>query len=284
MKRRALLLAAAAVAAILTGPAAASAPAEQRQTLVLVRTTDGPASYNLVVDSALSDASPRGFNGTISGRVEKGRLVRAASLGATAFYWDHGVTARANGQTLRVCDAAGGCIVNRTLAYQVQSTARDAGGPDVDNRLYVVIEGPATIRFKGDGWKLVRTPLTYRYVEAAKAQASGVFTGLHSAQTFESATLPGGRRGSVAAGAPPCSFSTPGVGPSTVPRGAGTITLTGGPKPESLTCPENVGRPFVTSVAQKETSWLLEGPVVGDSTGVNVPLFVLDVPAEPLAR
>ena len=51
--------------------------------------------------------------------------------------------------------------------------------------------------------------------------------------------------------------------------------------PLSITCPKNVGRPHFTGLAQRPTRWDLKGPVVGDATLVNIPLFVVDVPTKP---
>lgn len=263
-------------------PTEAAVPTAQKQTLMLVRTTSGPASFTLIVEAALSDQNRRAFNGVVSARVESGRVVRASSLGGQAFYWDYGVRAKTPTQTVEVCQPLGGCIVNRTLAYNSITSSRDRGGPDLDNRLYVVIEGPADVKFKASGWELRRVPLTYRYVEAADAQATGVFTGSDIVEVFDAASLTGGATGSIATGTPPCSSATTGpVGVGVVPRGVGTATLTGGPTPLSVTCPENVGRPHLTGVASGRTRWDFRGPVVGDAAGVNVPLFVLDVPREP---
>lgn len=139
----------------------------------------------------------------------------------------------------------------------------------------------AKVAFHGDGWVLRRLPLTYRYVGASDADAEGVFTGVNSMELFSSASARGGRRGSIATAEPPCSFSTAGVAAEPVPRGVGTATLTGGGQSASLTCPQNIGVPFITEVATGRTDWQFTGPVAGDAIGVNVPLFVLDLPARP---
>lgn len=275
----AIATAMAAVASAL--PTGAAEPALTKQTLMLVRTTSGPASFTLMSEAALSDRNRHAFNAVISARVEEGRVVRASSLGASTFYWDYGVKVRTPGQTVEVCQPLGGCIVHRTLVYNSSTFSQDEGGPEVDNRLYVVIEGPARVSFQGKGWQLQRVPLNYRYVEAADARATGVFTGSTVVELFESASLDGGARGSIATGAPPCSFSSGAAGVGVVPRGAGTATLTGGSSPLSVTCPENIGRPYLTGVTHKRARWDLRGPVVGDATGVNVPLFVLDIPPRP---
>jgi hypothetical protein len=274
-KRRAFwLLTAAVLAGVLSAPAAAAPAPPNARTLILERTTSGPASFSLIVDAQLSDDAREGFIGTVSARVEAGRVVDAVSLGAHAFYWDYGVRADTGEQVVEVCQPTGGCIVNRTLAYQGWTQSSDDGGDDVHNRLYVVIEGPGTIRFTGDGWTLHHRPMTYRWVGSADAEGSGVLTGSTGVHRFESASLRGGPRGSIATGAPPCSRSGSGL----VARGAGTATLTGGAEPQSVTCPTSAARPYLTALAAGGTDWSLTGPVIGDNTQANVPLFVLDLP------
>jgi hypothetical protein len=267
---------------VASGPTGASASAVARvQTLVLVRTTTGPAWYHLGIEAALSPAAPHALDAAVTARVDGGRLRRAGSLGAFAFAYDGDVTVKAASTTVRLCQPLGGCVVNRVLAYSTAVESRDSGGPGVDNRLYVVEEGPARVTFRGKGWALRRVPLSYRWVGSDAADATGVFTGANSVEAFEHAALRGGRYGSIATGAPPCSTATAGVGAAPVPRGVGTATLTGGQHTQSLTCPENIGAPYLTGVAQRATQWSLDGPVVGDSTQLNVPLFVLDLPARP---
>lgn len=274
---RTWLLAATVLAGVIVGPAEAAPTAPQLRTMVLERTTAGPASFTFVVDAQLSDQDPQGFIGLVSARVDRGRVVEAAAVAAHAFYWDHGVRADAGDQVVEVCQPVGGCIVNRTLAYQTHTESADEGGTSVHNRLYVVVEGPGEVRFSGRGWVLRTRALDHRWLASRDAEVSGVLTGTTGVQHFESASLPGGVGGSIAVGAPPCSQAGSGL----TPRGVGTATLRGGTHEPSLTCPANAGRPYVTATAPAEADWRLTGPVVGESTMANVPLLVLDLPARP---
>lgn len=258
------------------GRSTAGTPSPDSETFVLVRTTDGPASYRLVIDAALSDEEPVGFYAAVAARVEGDRVVRAAAAGTGAFYWDYGAKANAAGQRMELCEPVGGCIVNRTLAWNVLLDSADDGGNAANNRLYVALEGPVRISFESEGWELRELDLQYRYVESSQAESSGVFTNRSSLHLFEGATLPGGGEGSVAVGAPPCSIERTDL----VPRGVGRAILTGGQSETSLTCPQNIGRPFMTALAGEATTWRMTGPVLGDSSFVNVPLFVLDLPDE----
>lgn len=247
------------------------------QTLELVRTTTGPASFRLTVQGSPDSAHPHGFDGTFSARLDHGRLTRVESLGATTFDYDSAPEIRGAGQRIQVCQPLGGCIINRTLAYGIGVSSSDKGGADLDNRLYIVEEGPAVIAFKGNGWVMRRVAMNYRYITANAADADGAFTGATSAEMFRAAATTGGRSGSIATGTPPCSIAAADAGASP-PRGVGTATLTGGISTTSLTCPNNVGQPFLTGLAHRATTWRLNGPVIGDNTGMNVPLFVLDLP------
>ncbi len=206
-----------------------------------------------------------------------GRVVEAASWGASAYDFDTGVQVRSQGQTQRVCLPGAVCLVSGTGGYAVASVSSDRGEPDAFNRLYVVTEGPSSVHFSGHGWILQPRPLTFRYATASSSSSNGLFTGLESLEEQDSTAARGGRSGSIAAATPPCSTSGLGY----LPRGIGTATLTGGQHSASLTCPANVGVPFMTQLARSETLWHLTGPVVGDASGFNVPLFVLDLPLKP---
>jgi hypothetical protein len=97
--------------------------------------------------------------------------------------------------------------------------------------------------------------------------------GASGVERFESASLPGGRHGSLAVGLPPCSIAASGL----VFRGVGTVTLDGGVRPESFTCPTSDVLP--ASYAARATTWRLHGNVTGESTGMDTRLFVVDLPA-----
>jgi hypothetical protein len=280
MRHQAIAITAALLTAVPAWAADAAGGRAQpaAQTIVLIRTTHGPAWFHLGIQASLSPQAPHAFDGTFTAQVVNGRVRRAASLGAISFDYDADVSVRAQQHSVHVCRPAGSCIVNRVLAYSSAVDSSDKGGSDVDNRLYVVEEGPATVTFSGHGWMMRRLPMSYRWVRDEDADASGAFTGVNSVELFQHAGLAGGRHGSLASGAPPCSASTAGVAAEPVPRGAGTATLSGGRQVQSLTCPNSVGRPYLTGIADRTTSWSLDGPVVGDATELNVPLFVLDLP------
>lgn len=259
---------------LIAPPGAASTP--ERQTLVLVRTTSGPASYSLLIEGSTSPAQPDGMQVQIAARLDsRGRVQQAASLGAQTFHYDRQPAAQASGTRVEVCEPVGGCIVHRTLGYTSGTQSKDNGGVDVFNRLFVIIEGRADISFKGQGWRLERRPLAYRYAVDQDADAAGVFTGGGAYQVFHRARLPGGKRGSIAAAQPPCSTSA--AAGAAVPRGVGTMRLDGGKQSGELTCPLNLGTAAVTRWSDTGTTWTASGPVVGDSKQSNVPLTVLDL-------
>ena len=280
MRRLAWLLVLAGTVAILAGvPASASSP--RVQTFELVRTTAAvPAWFQLRVQGSPSQSQPHAMDATIAARVVNGRVVSAASLGAYTFDYDYGVHVQAASHNVSVCQPLGGCIVNRVLAYASGVNDSDQGEADAFNRFYIVEEGPASVTFRSSGWLLRRVPLSYRYVTDMAADADGVFTGDGGYELFRSAVAPGGAFGSIAIGNPPCSTSTAGIGLSP-PRGLGTATLRGGNHPSSLTCPTNLGIPFLTDYVGSRTHWSLTGPVIGDSSLAHVPLFVLDLPRAP---
>jgi hypothetical protein len=61
-----------------------------------------------------------------------------------------------------------------------------------------------------------------------------------------------------------------------VARGAGRVTLTGGPMPVAQTCPIDSG--YLASGTDRRTSWSLSGPVVGDVRGRMARLLIVDLP------
>ncbi|MEX2458603.1 MAG: hypothetical protein WD770_06415, partial [Actinomycetota bacterium] len=93
--------------------------------------------------------------------------------------------------------------------------------------------------------------------------------GAYGATVFMAAEAPGGRYGSVGIGIPPCSTANVSVG-----RGVGHATLTGGTRPQELTCP-NFGE-TVTSWNPRATTWRFTGRMAGETTLVSTRLFVLD--------
>jgi hypothetical protein len=125
-------------------------------------------------------------------------------------------------------------------------------------------------------WEVRAVNRSVRAVWSSESDgAAGVWNDAAGAEVFTTATARGGRQGSVAIAAPPCS-GAPGVA---VTLGAGRATLTGGVAPVETSCPSDVLRP--SQVAPGETTWTFEGVVAGTTAEIvsepgTVRLLVVD--------
>jgi len=253
-------------------PVAVSAAPLVTTTFVLRRTSPGPTSFELQV-SVWNDT--RGsFIGHVGARVERGRVTLADALfSGSARRWED-TTVTAGGTRASTCQV-GVCHDDDVEGYHGLGTIHDdPTGKDPLTHVFVTLVGrKVQYEFHAKGWKLVRMPLTFRYLDGGETSPAFSKVGQNGVEVYEDGTLPGGRGGSIALGIPPCSTSSSGL----VPRGAGTLTLDGGVSSESITCPTE--RIFPASYAPKATTWRFHGRAAGDTTGRDTRLYVVDIPA-----
>lgn len=122
------------------------------------------------------------------------------------------------------------------------------------------------------GWRLTRAPLRVRY---ATSDTGGTATGTsffgEHVERFGTATLAGGRHGSLAVATPPCRP----LHRRWIQReGHGTATLTGGTKTQSFDCHKDLRD--LTAAADRATTWTFQGDVVGTAMGTTR-LTVIDL-------
>jgi hypothetical protein len=270
-------LAAAIIVGVSGSPGTAQAAGEtKRELLMLVRTTDGPASFELQA-SVEPGPDSGAFIGFMGARVEDGR-VRSVTPGTQL---SHGrtddPTIYGSEGPVTACRLGGPCGIGSTFAGTLFAWSSDGGGKGVSNRVYIVLEGEDVAHeLEADGWKLEEADFSYRYVDNIDSDAIGVaHTGRGVEVLFEAAAR-GGTSGSVAQAVPPCSQTIVGG----VPRGVGTLALGGGaasPEP-AATCPRDA-QPLVDH-APGATTWRAHGTVAGSSDLAYTHLFVIDVPRE----
>lgn len=271
MHRRGTALVAMAILTALAPPAGAAPPLVTK-TFVLHRTTNGPTSFQLNV--SLANDTRGSFIGAIGARVVRGRVVSATtSWAGSARRWQDS-TVNAGGAKFSTCQV-GVCHDDRIDGWHgLTSNYSDDGGDDAFTHVFVTLVGKTvTWRLTAKGWALHPMPLSFRYLDGGETSPAYAHAETKGVEVYQDGSLPGGRRGSLAVGIPPCSMATTGL----VARGAGSVTLDGGVEPESFTCPTS--RVFPASFALGPTTWRLHGFVAGESTGVDTRLFVVDLPA-----
>lgn len=155
------------------------------------------------------------------------------------------------------------CNVLQTRAYSAfwYLVPEDMPQPD---RVYLSIYArTATVKLTNSpGWRLVRTRLRTRYALSDSGGATSVRVAGEQPEHFTEATLPGGRRGSIAVGSAPCRLLH---NHGYFREGYGTATLTGGTAPADFDCQRDIDDPV--AVAEGPTTWRFAGDVVGNSMG-----------------
>lgn len=171
------------------------------------------------------------------------------------------------------CYAGSGCDVGSGPGFTsfVLTFPEDIPQPD---RLYLAVSGVSAEVWLVDspGWRLKRTSLRVRYAtsDTSGDAVGGQVAGEH-VERFQRASIPGGRRGSIAVGTPPCR---PLHRVGYFREGYGTATLSGGAKPVPFDCQRAIGD--ATAAADRATTWTLEGDVTGVATGTTR-LTVIDL-------
>jgi hypothetical protein len=265
------LVAIAAVAAA-AAPLPTAAGTMQRQAWMLVRTTTGPSSFELGIFTNYTAAG--GFIGGLFTEESNGNVLGIVGGGMTSIGPGEPTAyisgTRIDSCTLPVCPLR--TVEGQTGLGEFYS---DSGATGAINRGYFIAEGAsvsATL-YQASGWSLQAAPLGYRYVDgdsggnvSARVLDSGV-------EVFTGASIyDGSSRGSFAQADPPCSITSS----SLVARGVGTLTLTGGVRRPSETCPQ--GQDELDSWSNGPTRWQLTGPVVGDSSQRHTRLLMIERP------
>lgn len=258
MRRLVLLLAGALAASGIT-PALAG---PRLQTEVLVLSYDGPGPAALVVDGYVEARGRPGYFATASANVFDGR-VSPFSSGLVELGEPSGPvrTYGATGSHDLCADPAISCTTtpgSDRLRFTIGSTMGRSEAP-MHARIYVALVGTSlhvdTARI---GWR-VRTRT------AGVARTSGDGTGMQllggTVEALPAATLPGGRKGSIAIAVPPCDE-----------QGVGDVTLSGGADPTPHSCPTST----FADAAAKATTWSLSGTAAGASE-YRTRLLVIDL-------
>jgi hypothetical protein len=262
------LMGAAGVAAPLASATPAAAPSGV--TFALIRTAMH-ASFSLTMQIGQRHKGEVLFSGAIAGiRSENGKFTHLSGLGQSSAGAPGGgpriwVDGKSRSPCISLFDCPHGLV------------ALGVGINDSDetlyNRIYVPVRGQVSdLNFKATGWRLQRTKYAYRTVEGISSSAAEATYDPNGVEVFQSATTTGGPHGSIAVGDPPCSTATV----NGVARGAGTVTLIGGPHPSSVTCPKDTAE--LVDYTTRKTRWTLSGTVVGDTTQRQTRLLVLDLP------
>ena len=266
---------AAIVAALLATAVPGAAIAEPpltTLTFVLRRTSPGPTSFQL--SASVWNDGRGSFIGHIGAAAKNGRVTAAEALmSGSAGRWKNS-TLTAGGKHWSSCDI-GVCHDSSIDGYHgLGTTFDDKQGDDPTTHIFVVIVGlRPSYEFTGHGWKLVKLPLSFRYLDGEETSPAFVKAHVAGAELYLDGSLEGGRHGSLAMGVPPCSTAVLGL----VPRGVGTVTLDGGVDSESVTCP--IDRLLPASYATRGTTWRFHGTVAGDTLSRDTRLFVVDLPA-----
>ena len=131
------------------------------------------------------------------------------------------------------------------------------------------VRGAMSISVKSSGWRVRRLKADLlNTVDASNASTGASLGGTYVERSGEG-KAPGGSRGSFAVAVAPCDIA-----------GTGTLQLSGGSAPVSVSCPPlGAGVPLDFSTAKRKTMWHLRGTVVGVSS-FRERLVVFSLPAQ----
>lgn len=274
-------LVAAAAAALATVPGAATAvPAPVRmQVWEIVRVSAAPSKF--AVSASVGFVDSRSILAVTYLRQERSGLKVLPGASVSSHEGSTEPQLYAGGKRVS-CTAAVGIActttkgVNMSVDYYHDGGSKDPAAPT--SILVLTYGRDPQVSVAGDSkhWRVRKVSRAARVVWSSDGdQAAGAWTPYLGIEAFTGATLPGGKRGSVAIGVPPCSGS-----PVAVSSGAGSVTLAGGVKPVQASCPQDVMRP--SQLARKATTWTLTGPVAGTTADQvsepgTVRLIVIDL-------
>lgn len=277
------LLALLTVIGIASGSAASGAtapPGRASLVLELTRTTRGPSSFDLTLVLTHNARGAAGLAANVGGRQVNGRYTEVVPGFVSSVARSDNRTVSVRGQQVSACDASSNLCFNQSAALNglfVSSTSyRDTGEAGNLTTWYAVAEGAsARYDFKGRGWKVRRIKVPYRFVDGSDGQLAAHAGPVDGVEVYNRpVTLSGGRSGSLAVAAPPCSTTTVGV-----PRGLARLTLNGGREPVVAECPTATSNPNKGAWAASSTTWTLSGYAVGETSLAETRAFVLDLPA-----
>jgi hypothetical protein len=256
---------------------ATAAPGRASLVLELTRTTQGPSSFELTLVLAHNARGGEGLVASVGGHGSRGRYTAVVPGFVSSVARSDNRTASIDGRQVRVCDATSALCFNQTSVNGlfISSTSySDSGAAGNLTTWFAVAEG-ASVRyeFSGRGWQVRRIKVPYRFVDGSDDQVAvhaGVQDGV---EVFHRpVTLPGGRFGSLAVAAPPCSAVSVGI-----PRGVARLTLDGGESSVVAVCPSAASNPNKAAWAPSSTSWTLSGYAVGETSLAETRSFVLDL-------
>jgi hypothetical protein len=261
-------------------PGVSAAPPRTSLVLELTRTTTGPSQFDLTLVLTHNARGGEGFAAGVGGRQAKGRYTNVVPGFVSSVARSDNRTVSLNGQQVSACNASSELCFNQSNinGLFVSSTSyNDGGGSGAESLTtwYAVAEG-VSVRydFRGHGWIARRITVPYRFVDGADHQLAAHVGGVDGVEVFHRpVTLSGGRSGSLAVAAPPCSTATVGV-----PRGLARLTLDGGASPVVSTCPSAASNPNRGGWAAGRTSWSLSGYAIGETALAETRAFVLDLP------
>lgn len=256
----------AALAAALCVPNAQAAPLPPAPTAVWLAERVSPTAPSVTLH-AYYKWDRRGSRATYAAV----KMVNGKPRPFDGITWDSpigdGPTARHDG-TVHGCPSGSGCdvLTGPGATYLGVTFPEKSAQPD---RIYLAISGlsPEVYLDKSTrGWRLTKTTLRARYAlsDRGDTSATGANVAGEHVEKFTHASLPGGRRGSIAVGTLPCR---PLHRVGYLREGYGTAVLTGGSAPGSFDCQKNFTD--VIAVADGPTTWNLDGEVVGTATGTT---------------
>lgn len=254
-----------------------SAMGKAQMGLVLQRTTTGPSWFELTLIVGYDAKGGEGLLATMGGTVRHGRYENALPGFVSTFGYDDNRTASVRGQHRSACNLVGVCFNQTALDSVGFSSTRysDKGAAGGLNTWFGVAQGKSVqYTFRGKGWALKRLPLTYRFANGSDSQIAAHAPVLTALEVYtEPIRLAGGRFGSLATAAPPCSETS-----VSVPRGYAKLKLTGGIRDQAVLCSGEASNVEKTGWAPRQTTWELSGTAVGDAKLTETRLLVLDLP------
>lgn len=259
-------------------PAQASFREVKGATVVLERTSRGPASLKLavytLVDGAPADtARASAFTGIVGQRRGRSGFVQPFALMSVSA--DPAPSAYASGNRYGCpqfgCGALGSAGMVITTVELDDTGMADARSLD---RIYVVTTSrQPSLQYQARGWKAVIRPLTFRFVGRSEGAASlsGGLVGPADADVFVSATLRGAARGSIAAAQLPCGTAAVGRGHLRGPARAS----------KSVSCLGNSesSRAGLSSSSAALWTFAADAAAFGSSGSDSARLLVIDLPS-----
>ena len=222
------------------------------------------------------------FFGDLGVHADQGRVSSVQPDGMTSFGYSDNDTFTASGKAVSICTTATAITCAGEgpggVALVGVTYSDDGIGASIANRWIFVASGQeVSTKFHASGWRLRQVPLRYRFTDGAAADTLGLNLAGRSVGVFTSASLAGGTSGSIAQALPPCSNAEA----PPIMEGVGQLTLAGGTREESLTCP---GLPHgaIASWSARVTTWTARGFAAGSSTLYNTRLLVIDIPRSGL--